>query len=56
MFAGEDSCMPACTAAAEVLRGIKDPVDHDVLESALGQAFSALRVTDWESLGVVFPT
>ena len=44
-----EACAPACTAAAAMLHSILDPVDGEVLEGALGQAFVALDQTDWES-------
>ena len=36
-------------AAAVTLRQIANPVDRDVLEGALGQAFDVLEETDWEA-------
>ena len=44
-----EACAPACTAAAVILFSITDPVDGEVLEGALGQAFIALDQTDWKS-------
>ena len=44
-----EACVPACTAAVVMLRYIPDPVDGEVLEGALGQAFAALDQTEWES-------
>ena len=44
-----EACAPVCTAAAVILRRIADPVDGEVLEGALGQAFIALDQTDWMS-------
>ena len=41
-----ETCAPACTAAAAILRSISDPVDDEVLEGALGQALVALDQTD----------
>jgi ribosomal protein L34E len=52
-----EACAPVCTAAAEILRSITDPVDGEVLEGALGQAFIALDQTDWMShLWLLRPT
>ena len=49
------ACVPACTAAAAMLGYIPDPVDGEVLEGALGQAFfAALDQTDWESRVLLF--
>ena len=49
-----EACAPACTADAAMLRNITDPVDGEVLEGALGQAFVALDQTDWESHVLLF--
>jgi len=49
-----EACVPACTATAMMLRCIPDPVDGEVLEGALGQAFVALDQTDWESNELLF--
>ena len=49
-----EACVPACTAAVVMLRYIPDPVDGEVLEGALGQAFAALDQTDWESRVLLF--
>ncbi len=46
-IARNEACMPACTAAAVVLRGIPDPIDQNALEVALAQGFEALKGTDW---------
>ena len=48
------ACAPACTAAAAILRSISDPVDGEVLEGALGQAFVALDQMDWKSDELLF--
>ena len=42
-----EACAPACTACCS--NTMTDPVDREVLEGALGQAFVALDQTDWES-------
>ena len=49
-----EACVPACTAAAAMLRYIPDPVDGKVLEGALGQSFAAPDQTDWESRVLLF--
>ena len=49
-----ETCAPACTAAAAILRSISDPVDGEVLECALGQAFVALDQMDWKSHVLLF--
>ena len=49
-----EACVPACTAAAALLCNISDPVDGEVLDGALGQAFAALDQTEWESRVLLF--
>ena len=49
-----EACVPACTAAAVTLRKIMDPVDRDVLEGALGQAFTSIDSMDWEASVTLF--
>ena len=44
-----EACVPACTAVTAMLCSISDPVDSEVLEGTLGQAFVALDQTDWKS-------
>ena len=44
-----EACIPACTVAAAMLRGISDFDDNEVLESALGHAFAALDQSDYDS-------
>ncbi len=46
-IARNEACLPACTAAAVVLRGIPDPIDQCALEVALEQGSEALGGTDW---------
>ena len=46
--------MPRCTAAAEMLHNIPEPVDVDVLEGDLGQSFAALDQTDWNAHVALF--
>ena len=43
-----------CTAAVAMLHNISDPVDGEVLEDALGQAFVALYLVDWKSHVLLF--
>ena len=52
--AWNEACVPACTAAAVVLREITDSVDRNVLDGALGQSFASLDRTDWEARMTLF--
>ena len=52
--AGNEACESAIRAAAVALCEITDPVDRDVLEGALGQAFASLNITDWEAREILF--
>ncbi len=52
--AQNEACLPSLTGAAVTLWEITDPVNCNVLEGALGQAFVALDQTDWESNELLF--
>ena len=52
--ARNEACVPGCTAVAVVLCDITNPIDSDVLEGALGQAFASLDSTDWEASMTLF--
>ena len=48
-IARNEACKSVCAAAAVVLRGIGNPIDFDMLEESLGQAFVALDGTNWKA-------
>ena len=52
--ARNEVCVTTLMAAAVTLCQITNPVDRDVLEGALRQAFAALEETDWEAFKKLF--
>ena len=44
-----EMCLPGLTGATVTLCEITDPVDCNMLEGSLGQAFTSIDSTDWEA-------
>ena len=49
-----EACLPGLTGAAVTLCEITDPVNCNVLEGALGQAFTSFDGMDWEAYAELF--